>query len=152
MTGSSRPRGPPSQDAQKPTAISLLKGGGVTKACVLSLSVAANRSRRRADRRLVPRRPVNRKIAALEAKLAAMRQNKDGFGLGSATASPTGSATPPPVGAVQEGGAEASGSGRAGTSATASIDHAKAGLPARPYFTALPERSHSAPGEHPHEK
>ncbi|GAA5836754.1 hypothetical protein JCM9279_007651 [Rhodotorula babjevae] len=112
--GTSRPRGPVSNDAQKPTAISLLKGGGVTKA------------------------PVNRKIAALEAKLAAMRQNKDGLASGSATASPSGSATPPPVGAgaAQEGGAEASGSGRGGASATASIDHVKAGLPSRPYFSS----------------
>ncbi|GAA5921018.1 hypothetical protein JCM3775_004052 [Rhodotorula graminis] len=115
-TGTTRPRGPVSNDAQKPTAISLLKGGGVTKA------------------------PVNRKIAALEAKLAAMRQSKDGTASGSATASPAGSATPPPVGAgagaAQEGGAEASGSGRAGASATANINHAAAGLPNRPYFTS----------------
>ncbi|GAA5899664.1 hypothetical protein JCM8208_000622 [Rhodotorula glutinis] len=113
-TGTTRPRRPGSDDAQKPTAISLLKGGGVTKA------------------------PVNRKIAALEAKLAAMRQSKDGTASGSATASPAGSATPPPVGAgaAHEGGAEASGSGRAGASATAGINHAAAGLPNRPYFAS----------------
>ncbi|BGP42923.1 hypothetical protein JCM10449v2_006938 [Rhodotorula kratochvilovae] len=96
--GMKKPRGPMSNDAHQPTAISLLKGGGVTKA------------------------PVNRKIAALEAKLAAMRQSKEG-------ASPSGSATPPSrSGTPNEGTAEAS------TSRTAAIDHARAGLPARPYF------------------
>ncbi|TNY23892.1 hypothetical protein DMC30DRAFT_359542 [Rhodotorula diobovata] len=102
--GNKKPRGPVSNDAHQPTAISLLKGGGVLKA------------------------PVDRKIAALEAKLAALRQTKD-----AGTASPSGSATPP-----GERGAEASTSGgvdaAVSRSRTAAIDHDKAGLPSRPFF------------------
>ncbi|GJN93153.1 hypothetical protein Rhopal_006200-T1 [Rhodotorula paludigena] len=101
--GGKKLRGPISNDANKPTAISLLKGGGVNKA------------------------PTNRKIAALEAKLAAMRQSKE-----SGSSNPASrSGTPTSAG---EGGAEGSGSGSRGVGATANIDHAKAGLPARPYF------------------
>ncbi|BGO94982.1 hypothetical protein NBRC10512_006832 [Rhodotorula toruloides] len=93
--GTKKPRGPMSSDAHKPTAISLLKGTGVGKA------------------------PTNRKIAALEAKLAAMRQSKEG-------ASPTGSESSP--------GGSSTPSGTASASGTAEIDPVKAGLPARPYF------------------
>ncbi|BGP27144.1 single-stranded nucleic acid binding protein [Rhodotorula toruloides] len=97
-SGTKKPRGPLPSDLHKPTAISLLKGTGVGKA------------------------PTNRKIAALEAKLAAMRQSKEG-------ASPSGSATPPSRGSTPIGSA-----GEASTSGTAGIDPIKAGLPVRPYF------------------
>ncbi|BGP19490.1 hypothetical protein JCM10213_006310 [Rhodosporidiobolus nylandii] len=90
--GMKKPRGPIQSDAHKPTAISLLKGGGVAKA------------------------PVNRKIAALEAKLAAMRQAKEG-----GSASPV-SRSGTPTGEGSSGGG------------TAAIDPVKAGLPMRPYF------------------
>ncbi|POY74689.1 hypothetical protein BMF94_2164 [Rhodotorula taiwanensis] len=93
--GARRPRGPPPSEASKPTAISLLKGSGVSAA------------------------PTNRKIAALEAKLAAMRQSKPGSAANSRDSTP--------------GAPEASGSG-SGAGATARIDPYKAGLPARPYF------------------
>ncbi|GAA6030866.1 hypothetical protein JCM8097_008914 [Rhodosporidiobolus ruineniae] len=124
--GTKKGRAPAQSDLHKPTAISLLKGGGVAKA------------------------PVNRKIAALEAKLAAMRQNKDG------AASASGSATPPSrngtpaggddaaawlqanvpeAGPSSAGGAGGAAAGAEGAgSATARIDPAKAGLPSRPYF------------------
>jgi hypothetical protein len=59
---------------------------------------------------------VNRKIAALEAKLAAMRQSNPNSRDSTPGAAP----------------AEPSGSG--GVGATAKIDPYKAGLPARPYF------------------
>ncbi|BGP57784.1 hypothetical protein JCM8202_002437 [Rhodotorula sphaerocarpa] len=91
--GLRKPRGPASGEPSKPTAISLLKGSGVSSA------------------------PTNRKIAALEAKLAAMRQTKSG------SASDSRDSTP--------GTPDASGSG---AGATSRIDPMKAGLPARPYF------------------
>ncbi|GAA5968553.1 hypothetical protein JCM11641_007679 [Rhodosporidiobolus odoratus] len=98
--GMKKGRAPASSEAHKPTAISLLKGGGVAKA------------------------PVNRKIAALEAKLAAMKQQRgEGTYNGS---SPSGSRGGTPTG--QNGGVQATLSG------TAAIDPIKAGLPMRPYF------------------
>ncbi|GAA5824868.1 hypothetical protein JCM11251_005374 [Rhodosporidiobolus azoricus] len=125
-SGSKKSRAPAASDLHKPTAISLLKGGGVAKA------------------------PVNRKIAALEAKLAAMKQQR-GEG-GSGGASTPGSATPPSRAATGAGGGDSalewleanapgagtsSGDAVGGTgaaSATAAIDPVKAGLPIRPFF------------------
>ncbi|TKA52308.1 hypothetical protein B0A53_04776 [Rhodotorula sp. CCFEE 5036] len=91
-----KPRGPPPSEASRPTAISLLKGSGVATA------------------------PVNRKIAALEAKLAAMRQSNPNSNPSSRDSTP--------------GAAPAEPSGSGGVGATAKIDPYKAGLPARPYF------------------
>ncbi|GAA5863078.1 hypothetical protein JCM8547_002790 [Rhodosporidiobolus lusitaniae] len=112
-TSGKKGRAPAQSDLHKPTAISLLKGG-------------------------TAKAPVNRKIAALEAKLAAMKQAK---GEGAST----GSATPPSRSGTPGGdaagdwldanlpGGEARGSGAAG-GGTAAIDPLKAGLPNRPYF------------------
>ncbi|GAA5868562.1 hypothetical protein JCM3774_005429 [Rhodotorula dairenensis] len=101
--GTWKPRGgnaPSSTEQNRPTAISLLKGSGVSAA------------------------PVNRKIAALEAKLAAMRQSNPASN--SASAASSRDSTPGAVGSATGSSASAS--------ATAKIDPYKAGLPARPYF------------------
>ncbi|MBZ6370481.1 MAG: hypothetical protein LBE44_00825 [Microbacterium hominis] len=63
---------------------------------------------------------MNRKIAALEAKLAAMRQSNPNSNPSSRDSTP--------------GAAPAEPSGSGGVGATAKIDPYKAGLPARPYF------------------
>ncbi|GAA6009656.1 hypothetical protein JCM10207_004144 [Rhodosporidiobolus poonsookiae] len=121
--GTKKGRAPAQNDAHKPTAISLLKGG-------------------------VAKAPTNRKIAALEAKLAAMRQSRDGAS-GSATP-PSRSGTPSGAGEgdaaaqwlsanVPEAGSSAGAEREAAEQAqsgsgTAAIDPVKAGLPMRPYF------------------
>ncbi|GAA5984722.1 hypothetical protein JCM10908_003474 [Rhodotorula pacifica] len=106
--GARKPRGPAPSEASKPTAISLLKGSGVSAA------------------------PVNRKIAALEAKLAAMRQSNPNSASNSRDSTP---GAPEPSGSGSGNGSNDAGNGtKGGAGATARIDPYKAGLPARPYF------------------
>ncbi|GAA5902678.1 hypothetical protein JCM6882_004040 [Rhodosporidiobolus microsporus] len=121
--GTKKTRAPAGSDLHKPTAISLLKGGGVAKA------------------------PTNRKIAALEAKLAAMKQQRgEGSAAGSATP-PSRAGTPSTAGGADSAleWLEANAPGASSSSAvgaaeaapaagTAAIDPVKAGLPLRPFF------------------
>lgn len=75
---------------------------------------------------------MNRKIAALEAKLAAMRQANSNSPSGSRDSTPGGGGGgdgPEPAGGASSSAAKGTGAG-----ATAKIDPYKAGLPARPYF------------------
>lgn len=129
-----KPRGPAPSEASRPTAISLLKGSGVATASVdQALPALAEGSKSGqlgpcADTRLLMLArplirhpsPVNRKIAALEAKLAAMRQSNPNSNPSSRDSTP--------------GAAPSEPSGSGGVGATAKIDPYKAGLPARPYF------------------
>lgn len=96
-----------------------------------------------------PSSSTNRKIAALEAKLAAIKQSKpsaqdhggeqwldalvpDGEGmLGTGASTPTGG-----EGSGAEGSGSGDGKGKA-LEKRITVDHMKAGLPARPYFDAV---------------
>ncbi|GAA5874154.1 hypothetical protein JCM1840_000369 [Sporobolomyces johnsonii] len=141
--GTKKFRAPAPSDLHRPTPISLLKGQGVANA------------------------PTNRKIAALEAKLAAMQRGKDSPSPAPSASSrgstpvastssgaragekdqasawldavlPEGGAAAPTSAPKEEEGSRPASSRSAGT---AGIDSAKAGLPARPYFeTSGPPR------------
>ncbi|GAA5960563.1 hypothetical protein JCM21900_002844 [Sporobolomyces salmonicolor] len=139
--GTKKFRAPAPSDLHRPTPISLLKGQGVANA------------------------PTNRKIAALEAKLAAMQRGKESPSPAPSSRSSTpvastsrtlasedkagewldavlpegGAATPTNAQKGEEEDRSRPASRSAGT--TSGIDRAKAGLPARPYFeTSGPPR------------
>ncbi|GAA5912005.1 RNA binding motif protein 18 [Sporobolomyces salmoneus] len=103
-------------DSSRPTAISLLKGQGVAHV------------------------PTNRKIAALEAKLAAIKQKKDPSSSNTPPAASTSSADHflndllPSTTTTDDSSSTTTDQATTSSTVTSKIDSAKAGLPTRPYF------------------